>query len=117
MSFESFLATAAIRKAAFYSFGWFMETRYKEIFRISWERGHGENNKVQSDWIYIFKKSKNVPKNIYISAGDLYLMAPLLEEISKINECRKCIDKIYIKKISEELNGTKLSPRDTSVKR
>lgn len=103
MSFESFIATAAARKLAFVTFGWYMEERYKKLFRLSWERKHGEKNLVEADWIKIFKNSKNVPQDIYISAGDLYLMSPLLEEVSKLPECRSCIKNIYIKRISDDL--------------
>lgn len=100
---QSMIVNFLIRKFSWLIFGWFSKPLYNRIFDIYWERDIGEREKVSSDWKKIFKTSGNQPAPLYISAGDLFFMAPLLEEIKSKRECRTCISRLNIKRISDKL--------------
>lgn len=99
MPVPKFVKAALIRKLGYATFGWIANCTYSSILWLQWERKLTEMEKLASDWKNIFRASKNLPKNIYLSPGDLYVMAPILINTANDIECRSCIDKSCIKHI------------------
>lgn len=100
---QTALTNIIIRKGAWYVYGWVAQTAYNRAFKVYWERQANERDKVNSDWKWIMRKAANTPAPIYVSAGDLFFMAPLLEEINSTPQLRTCINRICVKRISDDL--------------
>lgn len=100
---QTAIINIVIRKLSWVIFGWLSKAFYNKAFDIYWERDPADREKVSSDWKRILKKSGNQPAPMYISAGDLFFMEPLLEEIKLKRESRTSISRLNIKRISEKI--------------